>query len=317
MAYRKYLKINNKIYGPYIYKSKRVGNKVTTEYVGKHTEQEETKLTTKPNFNFKVLWIIFPILLVLFSALFFVVFYPRFTGRVGLEQALFQDNKSVSENITEIISEPTENITQEVDLIEINTTEENITIPEIPENITEPISELPVEETTISEIPTIPETITPEIPIVGLIIENATITTEQSQARIGQPVQWKTQVKLEQEGIVKVDLPSIAENISVYKIYGELIEEIEEIKKGTMVEKLEKILALELKIKELKEKFSSLNQDLSELEELEEKLLELKRSLEAGEIEIKGKEREVEITREKLEVIEVKEKVSEENIEIT
>src|SRR3989344_423095 len=205
MAYRKYLKINNKIYGPYIYKSKRVGNKVTTEYVGKHTEQEETKLTTKPNFNFKVLWIIFPILLVLFSALFFVVFYPRFTGRVGLEQ----------------------------------------------------------------------------------------------------------------EGIVKVELPSIAENISVYKIYGELIEEIEEIKKGTMVEKLEKILALELKIKELKEKFSSLNQDLSELEELEEKLLELKRSLEAGEIEIKGKEREVEITREKLEVIEVKEKVSEENIEIT
>ena len=103
MVYKKYIKRGQQIHGPYIYKSKRVGNKVTTEYVGKHTEQEETKLTTKPNFNFKVLWIIFPILLVLFSALFFVVFYPRFTGRVGLEQALFQDNKSVSENITEII----------------------------------------------------------------------------------------------------------------------------------------------------------------------------------------------------------------------
>ncbi|MBI2449223.1 hypothetical protein HYV49_02915, partial [Candidatus Pacearchaeota archaeon] len=36
MAYKKYIKKNGKTYGPYIYHSKRIGNKVVSNYIGKH-----------------------------------------------------------------------------------------------------------------------------------------------------------------------------------------------------------------------------------------------------------------------------------------
>jgi hypothetical protein len=40
MVHKKYIKKNGKIYGPYYYKSKRVGDKVISEYVGENKKNE-------------------------------------------------------------------------------------------------------------------------------------------------------------------------------------------------------------------------------------------------------------------------------------
>ncbi len=63
------------------------------------------------------------------------------------------------------------------------------------------------------------------------ITANATIQTLQYQARLGKPVKWEKNVKLEKPEIVRVELPKLASNITVYKIVGE--EEIE-VKEGAI-----------------------------------------------------------------------------------
>ena len=47
---------------------------------------------------------------------------------------------------------------------------------------------------------------------------NATVTTQQFQAVIGQPVKWKKEIKLDEKDSVKVKIPKNAENITAYKI---------------------------------------------------------------------------------------------------
>ncbi len=41
MVYKKYIKRGGKVYGPYIYRSKRIGSRVITSYVGKHISLPE------------------------------------------------------------------------------------------------------------------------------------------------------------------------------------------------------------------------------------------------------------------------------------
>jgi len=43
MVYKKYIKRGGKTYGPYAYHSKKIGGKVTTEYLGKHEESKSRK----------------------------------------------------------------------------------------------------------------------------------------------------------------------------------------------------------------------------------------------------------------------------------
>ena len=43
MVYKKYIKRGKRMYGPYIYKSRRDGGRVITEYVGKHVDEEKGK----------------------------------------------------------------------------------------------------------------------------------------------------------------------------------------------------------------------------------------------------------------------------------
>ena len=71
MAYKKYIKKDGKIYGPYIYHSRRVDGKVISEY---HGVRKETK-------NKKFLWIFLGILIVV--VLVYFSFFPReiITGR--------------------------------------------------------------------------------------------------------------------------------------------------------------------------------------------------------------------------------------------
>jgi len=73
MSYKKYIKINGKLYGPYTYKSKRIGDKVLTEYVGKGSPISKSKN--------KLLWLLVPVALII-AALF--IFNPSYTGRVTL-----------------------------------------------------------------------------------------------------------------------------------------------------------------------------------------------------------------------------------------
>ncbi len=58
MAYKKYIKKNGKVYGPYLYHSKRVGDKVVSEYVG-------SKNSSKLNFNKKYLFFIVAFFLII------------------------------------------------------------------------------------------------------------------------------------------------------------------------------------------------------------------------------------------------------------
>jgi len=72
MAYKKFIKRHGKIYGPYNYESRREGNKVVTNYLGR----EEKK---KINFIF---WTSITLLFLMFIVLM-KLFYP--TGRIIME----------------------------------------------------------------------------------------------------------------------------------------------------------------------------------------------------------------------------------------
>ena len=92
MAYKKYIKRNGKIYGPYVYNSKRVGGKVVSEYIG----QAKTK-----NFNRKKFFslLIIPILLIAVGFLAFTKINP-FTGKATLDLKTNKLNQTYTGNVT-------------------------------------------------------------------------------------------------------------------------------------------------------------------------------------------------------------------------
>jgi len=138
------------------------------------------------------------------------------------EESAEENITKSEENITEISEEEVPvNITENETEVNITEPEENITeeIPEEPEtNITES------EENATAEVPEeIPETnitenITEEITEEINITANATITTIQQQAVLGQPVKWKKQISPETPGNLTLKLPKEAENIQINKI---------------------------------------------------------------------------------------------------
>ena len=75
MAYKKYIEKNGKIYGPYVYHSRRVGGKVISEYHG--IKKEEKK-------NRKKLIIVLGTILFLFLISWIIFFSIQFSGRVIL-----------------------------------------------------------------------------------------------------------------------------------------------------------------------------------------------------------------------------------------
>ena len=88
MAYKKYIKKNGKIYGPYIYHSKRVDGKVVSEYRG--LKENTIKKINKRNFFF----IFAAIFLVLFFSLFFSLKPSNISGNVILNlESQYQEDQ--------------------------------------------------------------------------------------------------------------------------------------------------------------------------------------------------------------------------------
>ena len=78
MAYEKYIKKNGKIYGPYVYQSKRVNGKVVSEYQG---SQKKKKKLEKKNFI-----AIFALISIFFLVLAYNLFLsPNLTGHSIIE----------------------------------------------------------------------------------------------------------------------------------------------------------------------------------------------------------------------------------------
>jgi hypothetical protein len=101
MVYKKYIKKDGKLYGPYIYQSKRVGGKVISEYLG----VDESKINNKN----KIIFLISIFLIVTFFLLYLFVFNKSFTGKVTLE--------STNQNIQNSYSLPLSLVLKEGELI--------------------------------------------------------------------------------------------------------------------------------------------------------------------------------------------------------
>ncbi|MCX6747150.1 MAG: hypothetical protein NTU63_03400, partial [Candidatus Pacearchaeota archaeon] len=260
MAYKRYIKRDGKIYGPYIYHSRKVNGSVISEYLGKYHDDIADKNKSKNKFLMLSIagFILLVFLLILFSKYNLVQITNSqetvnfFESIVNLKDSLLKSTitglivSESSENVEKIPEETPEIIPEENITTPETTSEENITIPEItqeenvtlPENITEETNETtPIEsnittpEITPEEnitIPkpiletniTIPENVTvePNITVETTPEGNATISTIQYPAVLGQPVKWKKEVIPESLGNITIKLPKEAENVVVNEI---------------------------------------------------------------------------------------------------
>ncbi|MBS3085285.1 hypothetical protein J4225_01205 [Candidatus Pacearchaeota archaeon] len=117
------------------------------------------------------------------------------------------------QNITPILPEPNITISPEI----------NMTIPKANITILPNITQIEnITEINITSIENITQ-------------ENLTITTEQYQAVLGQPVKWKKILDPEQKGIAKVKLPKEAENIEITKIKNQTQEDITQTSEITTI----------------------------------------------------------------------------------
>ena len=91
MAYKKYIKKNGKIYGPYIYHSKRVDGRVVSEYHGSR-ENVLGKLNKVNKRN--LIFVFATVALVLFFTLFFSLKTPNISGNVVLNlESQYQEDQ--------------------------------------------------------------------------------------------------------------------------------------------------------------------------------------------------------------------------------
>ncbi|MCK9595789.1 hypothetical protein M0R19_01235 [Candidatus Pacearchaeota archaeon] len=158
MVYKKYIKRNGKLYGPYTYHSRRVNGKVISEYRG-----------ASNNFNYKNVFVfVFGILALILLAFFFFNLNGKITGYALSEPNINLSNETmiypviyftlISKQSIEIPAEieekPEENeeLPRENPELVINESDINKTIIEIPENATEEFfnetaenEELPIE----------------------------------------------------------------------------------------------------------------------------------------------------------------------------
>lgn len=198
-----YIKRGNKNYGPYYYRSYRVGNKIKKEYLGK----DYPGRIQKSRKNKKLLtFFVLPLLVVLI--IFFAIFFSSITGKSVLdfnsqpnESLRTSDNNLTAEIIGSVSSASPQANLSDIKNISIDETSQgnNYGNPAQLNSIEQPIE---VNSTGMSEI------------IV------------QHKAVIGKPVKWTKRVILETPSSVSVELPKEASNIAVKKILNEAEESI-------------------------------------------------------------------------------------------
>jgi len=151
MAYKRYIKRGGKVYGPYIYHSRKKDGKVISEYRGK---AKENKINVKLLYFSLFLFFIFVV---------FALFQIRFTGDVIFEKNILSENRlKVIENSVSVVE---------------------------------------------SKISTDIES--------GVI---ANVTKIQYGAVLGRPVKWTKRIELSEAANLSVEIPLIAENISILEI---------------------------------------------------------------------------------------------------
>jgi len=74
MVHKKYIKQGNKVFGPYLYETKRVNGKVVTKYIGKAKESRRNKRKIS---NFLPYLLIFILLISLFLFLSYLSEFPK------------------------------------------------------------------------------------------------------------------------------------------------------------------------------------------------------------------------------------------------
>jgi hypothetical protein len=175
MAYKKYIKKEGKLYGPYIYQSKRIGDKVVSEYCG--TDKLDYKKIAFVVLGFAVL------LILIFS---FFNFKGKVTGNVISDNQIISQTENVLVNNSGTTIYPTIYFTLILRQIE-SSLEPQETPTELPEENVEPIpeanetfqqEETPIEEEVSTEQNTPSETSseTPieenSVPITGGVISS-------------------------------------------------------------------------------------------------------------------------------------------------
>ena len=126
-----------------------------------------------------------------------------------------------------------------------------------------------VNKTGVEETPVVNESELKIPPATNVTFGNITINTTQYGAVLNKPVKWKKNVKIDKKGVVKVEIPKQAENITVYKIVEDVKEEVEEINE---TQEQNKTIADE-EVKEIED----VNKTIDEINETEEQKEEIDR----------------------------------------
>jgi len=89
MVYKKYIKKDGKLYGPYIYQSKRVDGKVVSKYLGVSDSKDQNNLNKN-----KIILFLFIFFITAFIFSYSLFFNKSFTGKVTLENKDININES-------------------------------------------------------------------------------------------------------------------------------------------------------------------------------------------------------------------------------
>jgi hypothetical protein len=177
---------------------------------------------------------------------------------------LVYEDEVLVEEVKDLVVEVEENETEiEEDLVPVNITKINIT------------EEL-FNETTINET---------------IVVSNLSISfnTTQYGAVLNKPVKWKKNIKLDKEGVVRVEIPKSAENIIVSKIVNEVSEEVSSNELGIERGENEEIAE---EIEDFAEEVNESEEDLIE-EENQTEVTELIIEEDVNESEISEEEKEL------------------------
>jgi len=198
-----YIKRGNKSYGPYYYRSYRVGNKIKKEYLGKDYPGRIQKSRKNKK---HLLFFVLPFLVVLI--IFLAIFFSSITGKTVLDFN-FQPNESLrtsDNNLTAEIIGSVSSASPQANLSDIT----NVSVDETSKGD----NQSGLVQTNAAEQP------------IEFNSEGMSEIIVQHKAVIGKPVKWTKRVILETPGSVSVELPKEASNIAVKKILNEAEESI-------------------------------------------------------------------------------------------